>query len=169
VNEDCFNPGFTARHPCTGALTRSPEPGKYEARQQAWFTSLIDAFERTIIRLHDWSGSRFGSGSVKPDGCLGVTLGPSGCERERERESGAGREGGLCMRVDRGEREREESCAGERGRRRQAKASKQAILTHNSFIGVVLYIQYSQAVTGARTSKECVGELGNRGMTSSSG
>lgn len=56
---------------------------------------------------------------------------------------------------------------GEEDRLKQA--SKQAILTHNSFIGVVLYIQYSQAVTGARTSKECVGELGNRGMTSSSG
>jgi len=130
VKEDSFNPGFTARHPCTGALTRSPEPGKYEVRQQVCFTSLIDAFERTIIRVHDWSGSRFGSGSVEPDGCLGVTLGPSGCERERERESGAGREGGLCMRVDRGEREREESCAGERGRRRQAKASKQASNTY---------------------------------------
>lgn len=114
MNEDCFNPGFTARHPCTGALTRSPEPGKYEARQQAWFTSLIDAFERTIIRVHDWSGSRFGSGSVKPDGCLGVTLGPSGCERAREREGG--RQGGRVVYAggQGGERKRGDLCGRER-------------------------------------------------------
>lgn len=113
VKEDCFNPGFTARHPCTGALTRSPEPGKYEVRQQVWFTSLIDAFERTIIRVHDWSGSRFGSGSVEPDGCLGVTLGPSGCERARERERG--RQGGRVVYAggQGGERKRGELCGRE--------------------------------------------------------
>lgn len=131
VNEECFNPGFTARHPCTGALTRSPEPGKYEARQQVWFTSLIDAFERTIIRVHDWLGSRFGSGSVKPDGCLGVTLGPSGCERARERERGeqAGREGCVCGWTGGREKERRVVREREGEEDRLKQASKQYLHT----------------------------------------
>lgn len=90
-------------------------------------------------------------------------------ESERERAGQAGREGCVCGWT--GGREKERRVVRERGGEedRLKQASKQAILTHNSFIGVVQYIQYSQAVTGARTSKECVGELGNRGMTSSSG